>query len=305
MAIRFFCQRCNQLLGIASRKAGTEIQCPKCGLPQIVPTEEAATASLAMMAVSESAMPVETASSVVVYDDEPAAIESPRQQRKATPASVRTSLSVEPDMDQPGSADLIVYRRHTLYMQGVLFLVLGAIAFGAGYFVGRGDASFDLQVAREEATKERVLIEGKLVYSPAIGELAGDEDAVIIVLPEKKLPEHSLSIRGLRPQDPAPGENYQQVRKIEDLGGTYTRADASGVFSCVVPQQGKYYLLFISHHAARPEDSTIDELDLEQMKKYFGRADDLINRYKYSWKLQDLNVGSQPISHEFGRDGEA
>lgn len=39
MAIRFYCQNCHQLLSIGSRKAGTEIRCPKCSIPQRVPHE--------------------------------------------------------------------------------------------------------------------------------------------------------------------------------------------------------------------------------------------------------------------------
>ncbi len=37
MPIRFRCPHCNRLLGIATRKAGTEIACPQCGVPVSVP----------------------------------------------------------------------------------------------------------------------------------------------------------------------------------------------------------------------------------------------------------------------------
>ena len=42
MPIRFPCTACGQLLGIATRKVGTEIHCPTCGLAVIVPDEEGA-----------------------------------------------------------------------------------------------------------------------------------------------------------------------------------------------------------------------------------------------------------------------
>lgn len=42
MPIRFPCTACGQLLGIATRKVGTEIHCPTCGLAVIVPDEEQA-----------------------------------------------------------------------------------------------------------------------------------------------------------------------------------------------------------------------------------------------------------------------
>src|SRR5215469_9744604 len=40
MPIRFRCAYCNQLMGIATRKAGTVIRCPKCAGEIIVPTPD-------------------------------------------------------------------------------------------------------------------------------------------------------------------------------------------------------------------------------------------------------------------------
>ncbi|MSU78147.1 MAG: hypothetical protein EXS16_08630 [Gemmataceae bacterium] len=40
MPIRFRCAYCNQLMGIAVRKAGTVVRCPKCAGDIIVPTLE-------------------------------------------------------------------------------------------------------------------------------------------------------------------------------------------------------------------------------------------------------------------------
>lgn len=41
MPIQFRCAYCNQLLGIARRKAGTSVTCPTCGKSITVPTPEA------------------------------------------------------------------------------------------------------------------------------------------------------------------------------------------------------------------------------------------------------------------------
>lgn len=307
MPIRFHCKRCHQLLGIASRKAGTEIACPKCGLPQEVPSEEAAAAATAMDKFAVPQEEVEGASGVVVYDDEPAPIDVPRRRGMEQPAAAAPSTPPPTGPETAGRPiprGKILYSRRTLYVQGMLFLLLAAVAFGSGYYIGRGDASFELQVAHEEAAKEQVLMDGRLVYHPTTGQIAGDENAVLIALPAEKLPESTLSIRGLRPQDPPPPESDPNVRKIAELGGIYARADASGAFSVVFPEQGKYYILLVSRHTARPEDDLIDELDLDQMKEYFLRADDLVSRYKYRWTLAEINVGSDPIEHDFGRDGE-
>src|SRR5215831_18965599 len=42
MPIRFRCAYCNQLMGIAKRKAGTVVRCPKCAGRVIVPDPNAA-----------------------------------------------------------------------------------------------------------------------------------------------------------------------------------------------------------------------------------------------------------------------
>ena len=40
MPIRFRCSRCNRLLGIARRKAGSETKCPHCGATIMVPGDD-------------------------------------------------------------------------------------------------------------------------------------------------------------------------------------------------------------------------------------------------------------------------
>ncbi len=310
MAIRFHCKRCNQLLGIASRKVGTEIECPKCGVSQIVPSEEAAAASMTMSRFAQSSQVAEEPSDLVVYDDEPAAIESPRRRKREPPDPPRTPSPDQPAVQgpplpgQPVPQEMILFSRRTVYVQAILFLVVAATGFGAGYFIGRGDASFEMQVAYEEANRERVLIEGKLIYDPGTAKIAGDENAVIIALPDGKYPEERFSITGIRPQDPPPRESNKTIRMLVKLGGVYCRADASGAFSMVVPQQGKYHLLLISRHAGRPKGAEIDEADLREMEEYFRLAEHLVSRYKYRWTLEEVNVGTGPIDHNFGRDGE-
>ncbi|MCI0465363.1 MAG: hypothetical protein L0Z62_51235 [Gemmataceae bacterium] len=45
MPIRFRCAYCNQLMGIARRKAGTVVRCPTCSGQVVVPTPEGSAAS--------------------------------------------------------------------------------------------------------------------------------------------------------------------------------------------------------------------------------------------------------------------
>ncbi len=74
------------MLAIATRKAGTDIECPKCGISQLVPSEEAALAASAMDQLVKSQPVVDDAADLTVYDDEPSVIESPRS-RKSQEAS--------------------------------------------------------------------------------------------------------------------------------------------------------------------------------------------------------------------------
>lgn len=308
MPIRFHCKRCHQWLGIASRKAGSEIQCPKCGWSQIVPNQEAASAAMAMDQYAENHQAVENTSSLMVYDDQPAAIETPQaahlqQPAPSTPTSPTTGLPTtqgQLELGKPVPRGMILYPRRTLYVQGLLLLILFAVGFGLGYFIGRGGAENKGQ--KGQAAKERILIEGKLVYDPGTGRLAGDQNAVIIALPSGKSPEKKISYQGIRPRD-AYTESHQSVQMIRKLGGEYARADASGDFSMVVPDRGKYHLLIVSNHAARPEGTDADEADLVEMQRYFSAAGPLVSRYKYSWTLREINNHVR-IDHNFGRDGQ-
>jgi hypothetical protein len=199
---------------------------------------------------------------------------------------------------------MILFRRRTIYLQGLLLPVVVAVAFAGGYFIGRGNASPEVRAAREESAREGLLLNGRLYYQADAERIAGDAGAVLVALPAGKSPDRTLSIQGLRPWDPAPERANESVRAIEDLGGAYQRADDSGAISLVLPEEGQYYLLLISRHTVRPEGIGIDELSLAEIRRYFYRADDLIGRYKYHWTTEQIGPGFPPIEHDFGRDGE-
>jgi phage FluMu protein Com len=308
MPIRFRCKRCNQWLAIASRKAGSEIQCPKCGWSQVVPNQEAASAAMAMDQFAKNHETAENGSSLTVYDDQPAPIEIPQpaQQQKtaaSTPASATADLSAAEGqlaLGKPVPRGMILYPRSTLYVQGALLLILFAVGFGSGYLIGRGGAENKEQGG--QSGKERILIEGNLVYDPGTGRLAGDQNAVIIALPEGKYPKTKISFQGIRPKATST-ESHESVQMIRKLGGEYARADASGEFSMVLPDRGSYHLLIISNQATRPEGTEIDEADVIELERYFSMAGPLISRSKYSWTLREIEDHIE-IEHDFGRDGQ-
>ena len=296
MAVRFRCKRCHQMLGIASRKAGSRIECPKCGLPQVVPGEEAAAAAMAMDELAPSHQPVAETADVVVYDDQPATIETPRQ--------VQPSEEIAEAAEPTVASQMILYPRKSLYLQAVLMLLLAVGAFACGYAIGRGDAAYRREIVREEEARESVLVDGKLVYNPGTGQIAGDADAVVIALPAEKWPEKGFSVKGIRPQDPTPAESHKGVRRIIEFGGAYARAKESGNFDFLLPDQGSYRLLVISRHASRERGSDLDEVDLGEIQEYFPLAEQLIGRSKYRWSTEQIASGLKSVEIDFGRDGE-
>lgn len=298
MAIRFFCPQCRGLLSIGRRKAGTEIQCPKCGYPQTVPSEEAAAAAMAMQQFGGLETAVEVPE-LAVYDDEPVPLSSPRgrPRRMAEPAPIRAAT----EKFYRAAGDVVVYPRQTLYYHAMLFPVVALVAFAAGYLIGRGDASYELFIAGESAGKEEVLVEGRLVYDPGTGKLEGDGESIAILLPRDKRPKKKFSVLGIRPHE-SPAESHATIRGVRELGGVYARAKPSGAFDSLA-LTGKYYVLLISRHADRPAADLLDELDKKQIGEYFDDPATLIRDQKYHWTAEEILPGQRdPIEHSFGLD---
>lgn len=202
------------------------------------------------------------------------------------------------------AADLVLFHRRTIYLQGALFLVAVALAFGFGYLVGRSGAAAKPSASgnRTPDEQEQVLLEGQVVYDAGSGRPEGDAGAVVVVLPESRMPGSRLPLGVLPPGAPGSAEADVAVRTIEGCGGAYGRADASGAFALVLPRPGKYRLLLVSRHASRPADDPIDELDREEMGRYFRRPEQWIGPWKYRWTLEEVRPGGPAVAHHFGRN---
>jgi phage FluMu protein Com len=299
MPIRFRCPSCNQMLGIASRKAGSQIECPTCGMTQRVPTaEEAAMLTGGAAAPSEasdsSADALDTAAAVEVL---PAIDVGPR----APAGADRDAFDVASAVGKPVPSDMILFRRHTFYVHGLLFLLLSLAGFGLGYLVGRGDVHYDTASGEEAAAKKQIPLDGKVQYFAEPGRTVGDKDAVIVAIPEGKTLSRAFSIQGIRPNDP-PDVESDTFRRLRDFGGGYARANELGEFSMNLPQRGTYHVLLISAHARRPPRSDIDEADQADLGKYFTKPELLIERHKYKWLTKKVDSGSRSLEYHFGLD---
>jgi hypothetical protein len=143
MPIRFRCQYCNQLLGIARRKAGTRVECPTCHAQVLVPDASAGAAVPA--AAQAPAAPQAPLFERSDFDDflrppEPAApplapapVERPASydvERLDVP-----SLGVTPPSRTAGGGIVLSPSQATVLTVAAVFLL--AVAFGAGLLVGR------------------------------------------------------------------------------------------------------------------------------------------------------------------------
>jgi phage FluMu protein Com len=145
MPIRFRCQYCNQLLGIARRKAGTKVDCPTCHAQLLVPATEAPAQAQAAAPAARPAAPLFEHSD---FDDflRPPAEESPPLSPPAPPPIPDSPPAYDVErLDPPGTFAAPAPRptagiflspaQATLLTVAGVFLL--AIAFGAGLLVGR------------------------------------------------------------------------------------------------------------------------------------------------------------------------
>ncbi|MCL4194018.1 MAG: hypothetical protein KJZ87_19935 [Thermoguttaceae bacterium] len=301
MPIRFLCTGCNRMLSIGRRKAGTSIDCPKCGYTQTVPGFEAAAASLAAARVTatheETAPDSESADAPCVVIGPP--LGAPSVSRAERAAEIRVSAS-------PGAppGEWIILPRQTLYIQGLILAVVALGGVGAGYLIGRGGVSPQQSiVSRQSSAVEQVLVEGRLLYDTG-SQLVGDRDAVMLLLPQAMRPDVRFTAQPFRPHDPPPDPSDATWRRFSELGGVLARADQEGKFTVVVPQPGRYWMLLISRHTDRAETDRIEDVDRDRVEKYFVSADEIIGRRKYRWTLEQFTAGVKPVEHNFGIDGQ-
>ena len=152
MPIRFRCEHCGQLLGIARRKAGTHVNCPSCFRDVLVPAEDQAEARAAVQAPAPIPAPA-GAPPLFERDDfddllRPAVSmspEAPAARYNHPPAPPPPPLApaprsgyVAPEQEWPGGepAGLVLSPARATALTVVVILML-AMSFGAGLLVGR------------------------------------------------------------------------------------------------------------------------------------------------------------------------
>ncbi len=155
MPVRFLCPACHQLLGIASRKIGAQVNCPKCQAAIIVPDpKESAGAddaqfeptvfedALSEIVETELADPPITAdgtSQRVAIKPAPARkTPPPMTEPSANPTRQGTSTGARTDAADLGVTNpaMVMIPRRMLYIQAALIAGVALVFFLAGLWIG-------------------------------------------------------------------------------------------------------------------------------------------------------------------------
>ena len=154
MPIRFRCQHCHQLMGIARRKAGSEVQCPTCRHSVVVPPEDEVPDAPQPRAVAKSAEQASATGAAPLFERSdfddvlrgPEAQPSPRIARPVPKngASAPRGLESAPAIGAPASLPSAMIPSSGIFLSSnratilaVAGIILLAVAFGAGLLVGR------------------------------------------------------------------------------------------------------------------------------------------------------------------------
>ncbi len=141
-------------------------------------------------------------------------------------------------------------------------------------------------------------VTGRVAYRTELGALAGDSEAVVIVVPTDHRPDEKLDVAALRPEAPPPGETHPTIAKLRSIGGDFARAGPDGDFALEVPNAGKYFVLMISGHLPRPAGQQPTNQELAQIARYFVPADELLGMNAYRWS-EELVRDNVKLSHTF------
>lgn len=131
MPLRFLCPACHQLLSIATRKAGSEVDCPKCRSTIIVPASQDIEEPSAQLFDERG---LELALDEIVAGSKPART-APASYSGAAGGFLR-SPGAQRAKAKSIADDLITISRRTLYLQAALLAIVAVVAFVCGYIIG-------------------------------------------------------------------------------------------------------------------------------------------------------------------------
>ncbi len=183
--------------------------------------------------------------------------------------------------------------RRGRWLKALGIMVFGVALFLAGWLAGRAGVSSTAWMDSE------ITISGGVMYTRANGETAPDIGAVVVALPVGTYPQRPVDISGLLPGEEELSPNHAGVLAIEEFGGAYARADATGEFQLKLPGEGKYRILMVSAHSGQPATERISLEDDAELTRYFSSGAALVGKQRY--RLTTETIGEDPgrVSHLF------
>ena len=144
MPIRFRCAYCNQLMGIASRKAGTVVKCPKCAGEIIVPALEETDAAPPEPSASATGGQAFEEDDFARYLDEPANGSAAQTEAPLAPKSPPKRAPVQKEPERRG----LVLSWGMLFVAVIVVILLLILMFVLGMVIGKQSAAPAEQAAQ-------------------------------------------------------------------------------------------------------------------------------------------------------------
>jgi phage FluMu protein Com len=279
MPIKFACEHCGQRLNVSSKQAGVRAKCPKCKGKIQVPEAngEASNEPDEVVGDGDASRPAGAASEeenpyaeFVVYDDEV------EWHYESDDNDYAPRLSTATDLDR------VAVPRRVLYAQGILLAVVAIVSFILGTLVTGGGSKEAADVGPVPCQ-----LSGEVVYATGGGRNLPDDGSIVLVLPQdqRPAPTGKAPIEGLRPGDPLPLGESENLRIIQSIGGAYARTDNAGRFQLTLPDHGQYFVLIVSKNKYRAPGEERDKADIAQLGNYVLTPTELLGESKYEWRV--------------------
>ncbi|HWC89811.1 MAG TPA: hypothetical protein VG433_09150 [Pirellulales bacterium] len=289
-------------MSVASRKVGSQVHCPKCLEPIVVPAKSATQSEAGDR---HSARPPELKGALRPGGDGPADVGSHWASERveyedvaavigSAPVSPPAGEKAQPLTQTSGKHHVPVSRR-VLYLQAVIILVVSLGALWAGYHLGLGEPARRAIGQPAAAIK----VAGQVTYTSDAGQPLPDAQAVILAFPLGVAPADKIPVAGLRPDDVAASQPSDGLRALEASEGIFRRANDQGAFELELPP-GEYAILAISKHAQRPGGAPPNAEDMQLLAGYFQSATELLGPYRYEYCERRLPEDA-PLKFSWGK----
>jgi len=299
------------MLGIARRKAGSVISCPRCSYPATVPAEEGEPARPASVGRSSHRPAFERGDFDRWIGGRPASSSSGGTMLASPPAAALPNLSESHTglldshrdrLQRESSAPVIDVR-----LAVALILGLGLATFGGGFWLGRNSAvtkatqgplsaplldaaktGANLGETATNAATSKFILNGVVEYRSG-GKTVPDAGARILAFPTTQKPLKKLSIGGLKPGEEK-GLDTSGLEGLMKIGGAATTADAQGKYSLPFPKEGAYWILVLSKSVARPGPLTL-QVEEQKLHTYFADVPSLLGEKEFTLVIRRAMTG--------------